>query len=471
MRLKDLKEQLRKESKAFVPDRKEAVLAQIPFTSAVGPTKRGWNRKRAYTYALSVLLIAAVGMTYFGIRGMNARASENSFVSVDINPSVEIEADCNDLVVGYRPLNIDAELLLEEAGPGLIGQPVQEAIAMIIDLAVDSGYLEIADAEAEIVVTVVNKNGTKEEALTEAIESSVSDHLAGKSIQGKLVASIATSEIKSRADELNISAGKLLLIERAQAADPTLTVEAGKALSVKRLNEIARGYDQAKIESFRENYQTKVETLLEVKETAIQTAEARRLAIESEISAIRVMVAAREPLSDIRVRTLQLIGEYFPHADLENVDSYGKFTILLNQLEEFTEERSELILEMIETKCHTQIEAFNHQMKNNIEVGGEDIDFAFEFDQGFEMENYHDDRLPTNTSAEAELLRIINQVSTLINVTQNNPHGQHGKTAAVIAALMARYEVLIDSPEVSQAFRDHQTNQEFVVKYQAYLGN
>jgi hypothetical protein len=87
------------------------------------------------------------------------------------------------------------------------------------------------------------------------------------------------------------------------------------------------------------------------------------------------------------------------------------------------------------------------------------------------MENYHDDQLPTNTAAEAELLRIINQVSTLINVTQNNPHGQHGKTAAVIATLMARYEVLIDSPEVSQAFKDHETNQEFVLKYQAYLGN
>ncbi len=471
MRLKDLKEQLRLESKTFVPDLKDAVLEKIPLTRGATPAKRGWNRKHAWTYALSVLLIAVVSMTYFGLRGMNDPAAENSFISIDINPSVEIEADPDDLVVGYRALNIDAELLLEESGPELIGLPVEEAVAMIIDLAVDSGYLDIADAEAEIVVTVINKNVTKEETLTEAIENAASDHMSGKLIQGKLVASIATSEIKSRADELNISAGKLILIERAQAADPTLSAEAGKALSVKRLNEIAHGYDPEKIESFHENYQTKVETLQEAKEAAIQALEDRRLAIVGEIAAIRVMVAAREPLGDIRVRTLALVSAYFPHATLEGIDSYGKFSFLLNQLEEFAAERSELIREMIETKCHTQIQAFNNQMKNNIEIGGEDIDFAFEFDQGFEMEDYHDDQLPTNTEAETELLRIINQVSTLINVTENNPHGQHGKTAQIISTLMARYEVLIDSPEVSDDFRNHETNQDFESKYQAYLGN
>ena len=97
--------------------------------------------KRLFAVLTALLMAVVMGFTLIGcIGGATEEAKASSYVSVDINPSIELTLDQNDKVISVRGANEDGQVLLY-GETGLVGVDVQTAIAKITDLAVELGYL------------------------------------------------------------------------------------------------------------------------------------------------------------------------------------------------------------------------------------------------------------------------------------------------------------------------------------------
>ncbi|MBE5734459.1 MAG: hypothetical protein E7347_05375 [Clostridiales bacterium] len=94
--------------------------------------------KKTLISILGVALAFVVCFSAFGCTGETAQAS--SFVSVDINPSIELTLDQNDKVLSVRGTDEDGQVLLYSE-TGLVGVDVEKAIEKITELAVELGYL------------------------------------------------------------------------------------------------------------------------------------------------------------------------------------------------------------------------------------------------------------------------------------------------------------------------------------------
>lgn len=107
--------------------------------------------------------------------GGNSSAPEKgtdaaSFVSLDINPSIELTVDSENKVVSVYGANEDGKVLLYEE-TGIVGEDVELAVEKIVELAVELGYL---DENNKIVGTgVVSEDSDTESALTSKINAKV----------------------------------------------------------------------------------------------------------------------------------------------------------------------------------------------------------------------------------------------------------------------------------------------------------
>ncbi|QWB95739.1 hypothetical protein KHQ89_07350 [Mycoplasmatota bacterium] len=89
-------------------------------------------------FTLVVVMVACSG---------SISASE-TYVTVDINPSVELVINQREKVIYVNALNEDAEVLLMDLD--LIGLDVDEAMDLIIEKSIALGYIDV-DSEETIV--------------------------------------------------------------------------------------------------------------------------------------------------------------------------------------------------------------------------------------------------------------------------------------------------------------------------------
>lgn len=106
------------------------------------------NLKRIMVYAVPVVLgIAALSGCNLG--GGNTSSSTStgseeskvSYVSLNINPEIELFVDGDEVVVNVYGVNEDAQVLLYEEEDNIEGKTLDEAIDKIISLSVDMGFL------------------------------------------------------------------------------------------------------------------------------------------------------------------------------------------------------------------------------------------------------------------------------------------------------------------------------------------
>lgn len=120
---------------------------------------------------LSVIscVIALIMCMSFTACGTQSEAKAESFVSLDINPSIELTLDKNDKVISVRGTNEDGQVLLVDVN--LKGLNVEAAVERITDLAVELGYL---DENNKVVGTSVSaKDGTDASAILSKINSKI----------------------------------------------------------------------------------------------------------------------------------------------------------------------------------------------------------------------------------------------------------------------------------------------------------
>lgn len=108
-----------------------------------------------------------------------------AFVTVDINPSIEITLDENGIVASVYGANEDGQVLLYGEAEAIVGFSYEDAIAYITKLAVELGYLNKDTGDIETSVTAVDEefSSTVLERLNKKIKETAKDHNVEVSVE------------------------------------------------------------------------------------------------------------------------------------------------------------------------------------------------------------------------------------------------------------------------------------------------
>lgn len=197
---------------------------------------------------LSIVLSFVVMLTglaaVFGACQKTADAAQ-TYVALDINPSVEFVLDDKERVVAVKAANKDAEILLYGA-EGIVGAKISDASKRVAELAIAYGF--VTEENATINVTVSGKSADEEGKILAKIDASFSAAFDGTGLKIEIVTNGGVllnarlenfkAQYPDNADIQALTAGKFRLVEAAMRVDGTLTVEAAAAMSAEDLSEI-----------------------------------------------------------------------------------------------------------------------------------------------------------------------------------------------------------------------------------------
>lgn len=185
--------------------------------------KRVWDVyslafQRVFAAVCMVLVVAA------GVKGYSWVQTPVSYVSIDINPSIELELNRFDKVVAVTAYNEEAEDILD--GLSLKGRRYTDAIQIIVRSKAMQNYLK---KESELYFTVAADSSYKCK-----IEAGV-EHCCGH-IGHKAKSVRADIELVSEAHSRGLSLGKYYAYLQLLQYDDTVTVEHCKDMSISEIH-------------------------------------------------------------------------------------------------------------------------------------------------------------------------------------------------------------------------------------------
>ncbi len=184
--------------------------------------------KRSYlTLGLLIVFVSIIEVMFYFKWSNNSV----SFVTLSINPEIELALDNKDIVIDVIALNEDADILTSDLN--LKGLTIEDASKKIIDSSMETGYLDEYSDENTVVVTVVNDSETKRQVLEEKVMTKLNEHFEMKKIYPIVIAKGLDEDLKREADEYGISYGKMLLIEKAVTLNEILSKESLINISIR----------------------------------------------------------------------------------------------------------------------------------------------------------------------------------------------------------------------------------------------
>ena len=133
-------------------------------------------------------------------------------------------------VVEVEALNEDAETLLVDLV--LIGLQADEAIELIIAEATEMGYIDLL-AEGEVAMVTAYNRDRVDEKLSEKIRDRVQDRLEKREMAVSVVGHEAVAEQKELANELGVTLGKVLFVQKMMEKYPELGGDELYTMSIK----------------------------------------------------------------------------------------------------------------------------------------------------------------------------------------------------------------------------------------------
>lgn len=151
----------------------------------------------------------------------NVTTGNLTFISLDINPSIELAMDENEIVQQAITLNEDADIAFNNLK--LVSTDIKTTVNTIIDTSIKLGYMtEVSDKNA-VNVTTYSDDDTKRETINKMIVDLVNNYLEKKTIYALVVENSLDNQLQTEAKLNNISYGKMLFIQRAISLDSTLS--------------------------------------------------------------------------------------------------------------------------------------------------------------------------------------------------------------------------------------------------------
>lgn len=152
-----------------------------------------------------------------------------SYLSLDINPSVELGVNTFGKVISITAYNNDGKTILD--GQNVMGSDVKNAVNTLVKSAMQKGFVA-KDGSTVIAVTSETDNHTTADALQDAAEQGADSAVESGDDTATIQKENVALERRDEARKLGITPGKLNLIQKLQVLDPSITVDAYKDAKV-----------------------------------------------------------------------------------------------------------------------------------------------------------------------------------------------------------------------------------------------
>ncbi|HZG74630.1 MAG TPA: anti-sigma factor domain-containing protein [Paenibacillus sp.] len=219
------------DSGAFVRVPKRGRAIAVGEEIALPAARRGLPRRAMYAWtsaATAAMVFAFLLFSMLPNAGPPVAAQPVAYVSIDINPSVELGLDAESVVVEATGRNEDAERLLE--GLELVGQPLERAVGDVMEAAETLVLSERSEADIVITSVVVDEDAGVEEAALQAkaeaeVERVIQAHHADNAEAYRVTVWSAPKEVLEEAAAAGLSVGKMTFLLKAQARGVEVTAE------------------------------------------------------------------------------------------------------------------------------------------------------------------------------------------------------------------------------------------------------
>lgn len=179
------------------------------------------RNKLAFACSLSILFLGLGTYTYIKL--------PVAYVSLDINPSIELSVNRFNNVVSTSALNKDGQILLNDINSD--DKSVYGIVNEIIDSAIKEKYIS-NDKPTAIAVASISDDYELRNSLENDLKDSINNHFSKKSIDGTIYSYDEDFSKRDAAQKMDISVGKMNLIEELISFDESITVDEYKNKSV-----------------------------------------------------------------------------------------------------------------------------------------------------------------------------------------------------------------------------------------------
>lgn len=302
-------------------------------------------------FVLSFIVLFAVVATVMGCES-TLEAAETAYVTIDINPSVELIVSASDKVIEANALNEDAEVLLAELD--LIGMDLDEAIDKIIEISIELGYISVdEDVETYVSVSAISCD----EALQERIKANVKEHINNafqkRSMLGKSQDKTFDQAFIDEAATYGVTPEFLFLAYKVVELSDEYTLEEAVLLTdeeVFAIIELARAENQGLVLELRNQFFEDRDAKRAYYLPLIQDLEAQILVVEEQIAALEEtedQTELQQSLDDLNAQLVALQEEFHGEVQALREQFQAEKSVYQEQFKQEKQQRREQHMEQV----------------------------------------------------------------------------------------------------------------------------
>lgn len=230
-----------------------------------------------------LMLVFMMGLSFL-VACTNNPISETSvdmLLSVEMNPGFELILDEEEKIKSYRLKNEDAEIL--GAGIDLIGMNYEDALHLMIQQAIDTGYLDVEANDQAIALMVANGQTDEENQFRETVKVQLHTYLQEQAIGAIVLNHGEVDEaLIAFAEEYDLALGIAKLMMTYLEVYPDTLLEDVLELTPKDLTDGLKTKHQTLMTTFKnEREQNMIQLKNELKSMVQAKVQAHRDAVET----------------------------------------------------------------------------------------------------------------------------------------------------------------------------------------------
>ena len=179
------------------------------------------NKRLATLCTIFILFLGSGGYLYAQV--------PVAYVSLDINPSIELALNKFNKVVSYEAYNPDGETLLASNDDTHI--TLDNAINNIIDNAVNNNYIS-SNKDSAITLSTISDDSILRKDLEIHLKDAIEKNLEDRSIHISINSSNNNLTKRDEAKSIGFTVGKLLLVQELKSLDSSIIIEDFKDVSI-----------------------------------------------------------------------------------------------------------------------------------------------------------------------------------------------------------------------------------------------
>ncbi|MBZ4671633.1 MAG: hypothetical protein PWQ76_606 [Clostridiales bacterium] len=170
-------------------------------------------------------IFAAAGIAAvlaFGCTGIWAYNTPHTYVSLDVNPSIEYELNVFDRVIDYTAVNDDGEAILENLD--LNNMDINDAIDQTIQEIASQGYLTDSEPGGIVIAVADGDNEENSQEIADSLGEEAKSAVEEAGVQAEIEAIGIGAQRVAEARALGVTPGKLNLVQKLQASNPNAEI-------------------------------------------------------------------------------------------------------------------------------------------------------------------------------------------------------------------------------------------------------